>query len=76
MLCEDINRIRTMSPLAFWTKDMLSRREKFEIKSGSFGKGELREGYIKTQDFNDVDEMVIDDRGKNVGDRGGEGLGK
>ncbi|KAF5805323.1 hypothetical protein HanRHA438_Chr05g0217481 [Helianthus annuus] len=37
-VCGDINSIRTMSPLSFWTKDMLSRRQKYEIKNGGFGK--------------------------------------
>ncbi|KAJ0808704.1 hypothetical protein HanPI659440_Chr01g0006301 [Helianthus annuus] len=46
-LCGHINSVRTTSPLSFWTKDMLSIREKYEIKNGGFGKGLLREGYME-----------------------------
>ncbi|MFS8022164.1 hypothetical protein Hanom_Chr16g01436271 [Helianthus anomalus] len=42
-LCGDIKMNRTTSPLEFWTKDMLSRREKLEMKNDIFGKGVLRE---------------------------------
>ncbi|KAJ0477245.1 hypothetical protein HanRHA438_Chr13g0603411 [Helianthus annuus] len=48
-LCGDINTVRTLSPLSFWTKEMLSRRQIWEIKNGGFGKGVLREGYVDTQ---------------------------
>ncbi|MFS8016942.1 hypothetical protein Hanom_Chr15g01374431 [Helianthus anomalus] len=37
-ICGYINSVRTTSPLSFWTKDMLSIREKYEIKNGGFGK--------------------------------------
>ncbi|MFS8009076.1 putative papain-like cysteine peptidase superfamily [Helianthus anomalus] len=46
-ICGHINSVRTTSPLLFWTKDMLSIREKYEIKNGGFGKGLLREGYME-----------------------------
>ncbi|KAM0035389.1 hypothetical protein Hdeb2414_s0015g00445791 [Helianthus debilis subsp. tardiflorus] len=46
-ICGYINSVRTTSPLSFWTKDMLSIREKYEIKNGGFGKGSLREGYME-----------------------------
>ncbi|MFS7997654.1 hypothetical protein Hanom_Chr12g01144361 [Helianthus anomalus] len=33
-ICGYINSVRTTSPLSFWTKYMLSIREKYEIKNG------------------------------------------
>ncbi|KAF5811579.1 hypothetical protein HanRHA438_Chr04g0192801 [Helianthus annuus] len=63
-LCGDINTVRTLSPLSFWMKETLSRREKWEIKNSGFGKGELREGYVDTQV--DVEHVMKEDRMKNV----------
>ncbi|KAI7726797.1 hypothetical protein M8C21_004782 [Ambrosia artemisiifolia] len=45
-VCGDINRVRMMHPIVFWTKEMLSKREKFEIRNGGFGRGELRDAYV------------------------------
>ncbi|MFS8024837.1 hypothetical protein Hanom_Chr16g01468041 [Helianthus anomalus] len=63
-LCGYINTVRTSSPLSFWTKEMLSRRQTWEIKNGSFGKGVLREGYVDTQV--DMEHETKEDRMKNV----------
>ncbi|MFS7986093.1 hypothetical protein Hanom_Chr11g01006341 [Helianthus anomalus] len=75
-VCGDINSIRTMNPLSFWTKDMLSRRQKYEIKNGGFRKGVLREGYVEDKVANKMDEMVEDGRENDVGDIGGKGYKK
>ncbi|KAJ0932684.1 hypothetical protein HanPSC8_Chr04g0176481 [Helianthus annuus] len=63
-LCGDINTVRTLSPLSFWMKETLSRRETWEIKNSGFGKGVLREGYVDTQV--DVEHVMKEDRMKNV----------
>ncbi|KAM0041886.1 hypothetical protein Hdeb2414_s0011g00371551 [Helianthus debilis subsp. tardiflorus] len=63
-LCGDINTVRTSSPLSFWTKEMLSRRQTWEIKNDGFGKGALREGYVDTQV--DVEHEMKEDRRKKV----------
>ncbi|KAJ0598190.1 hypothetical protein HanOQP8_Chr04g0161751 [Helianthus annuus] len=63
-LCGDINTVRTLSPLSFWMKETLSRREKWEIKNSGFGKGVLREGYVDTQV--DVEHVMKEDKMKNV----------
>ncbi|KAF5798294.1 hypothetical protein HanXRQr2_Chr07g0291191 [Helianthus annuus] len=63
-LCGDINTVRISSPLSFWTKEMLSRRQTWEIKNGGFGKGALREGYVDTQV--DVEHETKEDRMKKV----------
>ncbi|KAJ0677869.1 hypothetical protein HanRHA438_Chr12g0546211 [Helianthus annuus] len=60
----NINMVRTSSPLSFWTKETLSRRQIWEIKNGGFGKGVLREGYVDTQV--DVEHVMKEDRMKNV----------
>ncbi|KAJ0692411.1 hypothetical protein HanPI659440_Chr15g0585651 [Helianthus annuus] len=75
-VCGDINSIRTMSPLSFWTKDMLSRRQKYEIKNGGFGKGVLREGYVEDKVANEMDEIVEHDSENDVRDIGGKGYNK
>ncbi|KAF5779403.1 hypothetical protein HanRHA438_Chr12g0570381 [Helianthus annuus] len=75
-VCGDINSIRTMSPLSFWTKDMLSRRQKYEIKNGGLGKGVLREGYVEDKVANEMDETVEHGRENEVGDIGGKGYKK
>ncbi|MFS7939226.1 hypothetical protein Hanom_Chr05g00449181 [Helianthus anomalus] len=62
-LCGDINTVRTLSPLSFWMKDMLSRRERWEIKNDGCGKRVLREGYVDTKV--DREQLVEGDRMKN-----------
>ncbi|KAJ0452632.1 hypothetical protein HanRHA438_Chr15g0724811 [Helianthus annuus] len=63
-LCGDINTVRTSSPLSFWTKEMLSRRQIWEIKNGGFGKRVLHEGYVDTQV--DVEHVMKEDKMKNL----------
>ncbi|KAJ0448257.1 hypothetical protein HanRHA438_Chr17g0822811 [Helianthus annuus] len=75
-VCGDINSIRTMSLLSFWTKDMLSRRQKYEIKNGRFGKGVLQEGYVEDKVANEMDETVEHGIENDVRDIGGKGYNK
>ncbi|KAM0035063.1 hypothetical protein Hdeb2414_s0015g00442051 [Helianthus debilis subsp. tardiflorus] len=77
-VCGGINSIRTMSPLSFWTKDMLNRRQKYEIENDGFGKGVLREGYVEDKVANEMDETWnMAERMMNVvRDIGGKGYKK
>ncbi|KAM0028573.1 hypothetical protein Hdeb2414_s0014g00422121 [Helianthus debilis subsp. tardiflorus] len=76
-VCGDINSICTMSSLSsFWTKDMSSRRKKYEIKNGRFSKGVLREEYVEDKVANEMDEMMEDGRENDVGYIGGKGYKK
>ncbi|KAK9062943.1 hypothetical protein SSX86_020133 [Deinandra increscens subsp. villosa] len=55
MACEGINVERNMSPLKFWTGDMLKIREKYEIANGGFGIGTERCTYVDNEgDDSDV----------------------
>ncbi|KAJ0476176.1 hypothetical protein HanHA300_Chr13g0474251 [Helianthus annuus] len=72
-ICGYINSVRTTSPLSFWTKDMLSIREKYEIKNGGFGKGSLREGYMEDR-VSDIVSFKGDESGAHVTDVKGVGV--
>ncbi|MFS7921241.1 hypothetical protein Hanom_Chr03g00234461 [Helianthus anomalus] len=55
---------------------MPSRRQKYEIKNGGFGKGVLREVYVEDKVANEMDEMVEYGRENDVRDIGGKGYKK
>ncbi|KAK9059651.1 hypothetical protein SSX86_020355 [Deinandra increscens subsp. villosa] len=50
IICSGINIDRTISPISFWTQDMLKLREEFEIQNGGFGIGKQRDTYIDKED--------------------------
>jgi hypothetical protein len=43
--CPQINVVRNATPIKYWTKANLSKREVYELKNGGFGLGKLRDLY-------------------------------
>lgn len=54
-----MNKVRRMHPIEFWTKEMLSKREKIEIRDGGFGRGEVRDAYVDLEDGDGYEDDAI-----------------
>jgi hypothetical protein len=61
-ICGEMNRERRHGPLQFWTKDMLSRREAYEIANGGFGRATLRDSF--KHDEHKTDDMDVETEDK------------
>ncbi|KAI3762210.1 hypothetical protein L1987_52635 [Smallanthus sonchifolius] len=62
--CTGENDERSQTPLSFWTKENLKRREELEIKIGGFGMGGIREQYDDDTNYDsDIKLNTPEDQG-------------
>ncbi|KAI7730002.1 hypothetical protein M8C21_024636, partial [Ambrosia artemisiifolia] len=57
--CEGVKIERSVAPISYWTKTLLSKRETMETSKGEFGMGDIRELCADVRDYDiETDEEV------------------